>query len=257
MNPFLYSSRYFINSVDVWAKPGAAAIAIVGDSITDGRGSTTDGNNRFAIYTQTFHNLVLLSFPRWTDVLITRLQAQNSTKDLIAVLNQAAGGNRVLQDGLGPSAVSRIDRDVLGITGVKWAILFEGVNDIGTAGANSGEQNGVVSRLTAAYEKIINQVHAKGIKIYGATITPFGGQGQDYDDAGGAREAARQAVNKWILTSGKFDGVIDFDKATRDPNKPRQLQASIDTGDHLHLNPAGYKLMAEAVPLTLFANSTA
>jgi lysophospholipase L1-like esterase len=184
---------------------------------------------------------------------LARLQNTTLTKD-VAVLNQAAGGNRVLADGLGPNALGRIDRDVLAQSGVKWTILFEGVNDIGTTDASPSSQNATVSSLIAAFDQIVTRVHAHGIKIYGATITPFGGQGQTYDDASGYREASRQAVNNWIRTSGRFDSVIDFDKAVRDPSKPRQLLASYDTGDHLHLNPAGYKAMAEAIPTSLFAS---
>lgn len=157
-----------------------------------------------------------------------------------------------MADGLGPNALGRIDRDVLAQSGVKWAILFEGVNDIGTADASAGSQTAVANNLIAAFDQMITRVHAQGIKIYGATITPFGGQGQSYDDAGGQREKARQTVNDWIRNSGRFDGVIDFDAAVRNPSNARQLASTYDTGDHLHLNPAGYKAMAEAISLSFF-----
>jgi lysophospholipase L1-like esterase len=205
---------------------------MVGDSLTDGRGSTTNGNDR------------------WPDQLLDRLQAQHSTSD-IAILNQAAGGNRVLNDGLGPNVLARLDRDVLAQSGVEWALVFEGVNDIGTAAATEDAQKKVGDDLIAAYDQIIVRAHAQGIKVFGATITPFGGN-TGYDDPAGLREATRQTVNQWIRTSRQFDAVIDFDRVSRDPAAPRQLLPAFDTGDHLHLNPTGYKALADAVPARLF-----
>jgi lysophospholipase L1-like esterase len=140
---------------------------------------------------------------------------------------------------------------VLAQTGVRWLIVFEGVNDIGTAEATDAAQKQVAADLIGAYEQIIVRAHAAGIRVYGATITPFGGNAM-YDDPAGDREAARQAVNEWIRTSRQFDAVIDFDRAVRDPANPRQLISSFDSGDHLHLNPAGYQALARAVPLGLF-----
>ncbi|WP_248964233.1 SGNH/GDSL hydrolase family protein [Sphaerisporangium perillae] len=223
---------YFLSGVEVWSKHTTAAAAVLGDSLTDGRGSTTNMNNR------------------WPDQLLDRLQSHRGTAD-IAIVNQAAGGNRVLNDGLGPNALARLDRDVLAQSGVEWQIVFEGVNDIGTAAATEAAQTQVSADLIAAYDQIILRAHAQGIRVYGATLTPFGGNAT-YDDAGGYREAARQAVNQWIRTSRRFDGVIDFDLAARDPANPRQLLATLDVGDHLHLNPAGYKALADAVPAGLF-----
>jgi lysophospholipase L1-like esterase len=170
-------------------------------------------------------------------------------------VNQAAGGNRVLNDGLGPNVLARLDRDVLAQSGVKWLIVFEGVNDIGTADATEAAQKQVTQDLIAAYGQIIVRAHALGIRVYGATLTPFGGNAA-YDDPQGYREAARQAVNEWIRTSHRFDGVIDFDRAARDPANPRQLLPALDVGDHLHLNPAGYKVLADAVPARLFSRSS-
>ncbi|MBT8224896.1 MAG: SGNH/GDSL hydrolase family protein [Dactylosporangium sp.] len=223
---------YFLSGVEVCSGNTTMAVAILGDSLTDGRGSTTNMNNR------------------WPDQWLERLQANRRTAG-IAILNQAAGGNRVLNDGLGPNALARLDRDVLAQSGVIWLIVFEGVNDIGTAEATAAAQKRIADDLIAAYDQIIIRAHARGIRVYGATLSPFGGNA-DYDDPDGYREAARQAVNGWIRTSRRFDSTIDFDLATRDPENPRQLLATVDGGDHLHLNPAGYRALAEAVPLRLF-----
>ena len=221
---------YFLSGIEVWTRP-SSAVAVLGDSLTDGRGSTTNGNNR------------------WPDRLLARLQSHRSTSD-IAVLNQGAGGNRVLNDGLGPSALARFDRDILATTGVEWLIVFEGVNDIGTAEASEAAQKQVADDLIAAYEQLVVRAHAQGIRVYGATLLPFGGHG--YDDPAGHRESARQHVNHWIRTSGTFDAVIDLDRAVRDPGNPRTLLPAYDDGDHLHLNPTGYQAIADAVPTHLF-----
>ena len=207
---------YFLSGAEVWSRPANAAAAIVGDSLTDGRGSTTNGNDR------------------WPDQLFTRLRSIPDASG-VAVLNQGLGGNRVLNDGLGPNVLARLDRDVLAQSGVKWLIVFEGVNDIGTADPTEAAQKQVAANLIAAYQQIITRAHALGIRVFGATITPFGGNA-GYDDPQGLREAARQTVNQWIRTSHKFDAVLDFDRAVRDPANPRQILPSFDNGDHLHLN---------------------
>lgn len=223
---------YFLSGVEVWSPRPAKAVVLLGDSLTDGRGSTTNGNDR------------------WPDLLLRRLQSRPDTAG-IAVLNQAAGGNRVLRDGLGPNALARLDRDVLAMSGASWLLVFEGVNDIGTADATPAAQEQAVAELTAAYRQIVTRAHAQGIRVYGATLTPLGGSDL-YDDPGGLREASRQEVNRWIRTSGAFDAVIDFDRAVRDPQRPRHLLGAFDSGDHLHLNPAGYQALADAVPTRLF-----
>jgi lysophospholipase L1-like esterase len=217
---------YFLSGVEVLAARGTAAVVVLGDSLTDGRGSTTNGNDR------------------WPDRFADRVRH-------LPVLNQAAGGNRVLNDGLGPNALARLDRDVLAQSGVEWLVVFEGVNDIGTAAATPEAQRQVAADLVAAFEQIVVRAHAQGIEVYGATVTPFGGN-TSYDDPAGLREAARQTVNHWIRTSRVFDAVIDFDKVARDPAAPGQLLPAYDTGDHLHLNPAGYRALADAVPTRLF-----
>jgi lysophospholipase L1-like esterase len=212
---------YLISGVEV---PGTApAIAIVGDSLTDGRGSTTDGNDR------------------WPDQLFARRRRT-------AILNQAAGGNRVLNDGLGPNVLARLDRDVLATSGVDRMLIFEGVNDIGTAPATVADQKQVVDDLLFAFEQVVLRAHARDITAYGATITPFGGN-TGYDDPDGLREQSRQAVNAVLRRGRLFDEIVDFDVAARDPAVPRQLNPAYDTGDHLHLNPAGYGALAAAVPL--------
>lgn len=222
---------YFLSGAEIWSRPATAAVDIVGDSLTDGRGSTTNGNDR------------------WTDQLFTRLQSIPGTSG-VAVLNQGLGGNRVLHDGLGPNVLARLDRDVLAQSGVKWLIVFEGVNDIGTADATEAAQKQVAGDLIAAYQQIITRAHALGIRVFGATITPFGGN-SGYDDPQGLREAARETVNQWIRTSHGFDAVLDFDQAVRDPADPHRILPSFDSGDHLHLNPAGYQALAAAVPARL------
>ncbi|SDG60680.1 Lysophospholipase L1 [Lentzea fradiae] len=214
---------YFLSGVEVLARK-ANGVVIIGDSLTDGRGSTTNGNDR------------------WPDQLSERLPG-------VAVLNQAAGGNRVLDDGLGPSVLARLDRDLLAQSGVRKAILFEGVNDIGTAEPTAAAQQAVADDLIAAYQQIVDRAHAHDIEVFGATLLPFGGH--DYDDPGGHREVARQSVNRWLRTSGTFDAVFDFDAVVRDPADPRRLHPVPDVGDHLHLNPAGYRMLAHAVPVKL------
>jgi lysophospholipase L1-like esterase len=130
--------------------------------------------------------------------------------------------------------------------------VFEGINDIGTAAATPEAQQQVAADLIAAYEQFVVRAHAQGIEVFGATLLPFGGN-TGYDDPAGVRESARQTVNQWIRTSGEFDAVIDFDRTVRDPAAPRQLLPAYDVGDHLHLNPVGYKAMADAVPARLFS----
>jgi lysophospholipase L1-like esterase len=219
---------YVLTGIDVPAKNSAAAVVALGDSITDGHGSETDKNNR------------------WPDALANRLQANDGTRN-VAVLNEGIGGNAVLRGGLGPTAQSRFDRDVLGQESVRWLIVLEGVNDIG---GSRGTNSSVAQNLIAAYQKLIDRAHAKKIRVYGATIVPFGASGY----ASAAHEATRQMVNEWIRTSGKFDAVIDFDDAVRDPQNPARLLRAADSGDHLHPGVKGYQMMADAIDLKLFEN---
>jgi lysophospholipase L1-like esterase len=225
-----------VAEIDVLAAPGAASIVALGDSITDGHGATTNGNDR------------------WTDVLAARLQASSSTRN-IGVSNQGIGGNHLLTDGLGPSALARFDRDVLAPAGVRWVIVFEGVNDLGGLARNgevSPEQHeAFVHRVISAYEQIVARAHAHGLRVYGGTITPY--VGSDYYHPGALSEADRQAVNQWIRAAGHFDSVIDFDSVVADPSHPDRLWPAYDCGDHLHPSPAGYRAMGNAIPLELFA----
>ncbi len=228
---------YQLSGVDVLAAPGAGSVVALGDSITDGHGATTNGNDR------------------WTDVLAARLQATPAAHGM-GVSNQGIGGNHLLTDGLGPNALARFDRDVLAPAGMRWLIVFEGVNDLGglarTGEVPPAEHAALVQRVLAAYQQIIVRAHAHGLKVIGATITPY--VGSDYYHPGPLSEADRQAVNQWIRAAGHFDAVVDFDKVVGEPQHPDRLLPAYDCGDHLHPSPAGYKAMGEAVPLSLFAN---
>lgn len=215
---------YYLAGIDVLGDAETAAVAILGDSITDGRGSTTDGNDR------------------WPNGLSRRLRANAATSKL-AVLNLGIGGNAVVDGGLGPPAVQRFASDVLEQPGLRFVVILEGVNDIGRTGDPA-----VANQLIAAYGQLIDLAHARGVRVYGVPILPFGGSFYD----GAAHQTARQTVNAWIRAGGRFDAVIDLDAAVRDPADPTRLQAIFDTGDHLHLDPAGYQAMADAIDLALF-----
>jgi lysophospholipase L1-like esterase len=219
---------YIITGVEVLAESSSGAIVILGDSITDGRGSTDDGNNR------------------WPDILAQRL-ATNAPTSKVGVVNMGIGGNAIF-GGLGPAAVNRFDRDILNQSGARWLIVFEGVNDIGS-GASSMT---TATNLVNAYIEFANKAHARGMKAYGATITPFGGNGY-YTTL---HEAERQYVNAWFRTNTVYDGLIDFDAIVRDPTTLTNFQAAFFPGpnanDWLHMNPVGYKAMADGIDLNLF-----
>jgi lysophospholipase L1-like esterase len=224
---------YFLTEVDAVESGPATAIAVVGDSITDGHGVVTNSNGR------------------WTDILANRLIA---AKRNIAVLNLGIGGNRILHDGLGPNALARFERDVIDRPGVRWMIVLEGVNDLGTLTrehpVSPAEHQALVLQITAGYAQMIARAHQHGIKAIGATIMPYAGS--DYYHPDTANEADRQAINRWIRQRGHFDAVVDFDALTRDPKRPNYLAAPFDSGDGLHPGPGGYKAMGEAIPLSLF-----
>jgi lysophospholipase L1-like esterase len=215
---------YYVTGIDVEAPSSSRAVVTLGDSITDGRGSTTDMNNR------------------WPDNLSRRLRA-NAATAAVSVLNQGIGGNAVVTGGLGPTAVSRFQRDVLDQAGVRWVIVLHGVNDIGGASSQA-----VAQSLITAYQGFVTAARARNIRIYGVPILPIGGSSYDSAD----HEAARQTVNTWIRAAGNFDAVIDLDAAVRDPAAPTRLLAAYDSGDRLHLSPAGYQRMADAIDLALF-----
>ncbi|CAG8977002.1 hypothetical protein HYALB_00012854 [Hymenoscyphus albidus] len=226
---------YFLSNVEVLAPRDSKAFMIVGDSITDGRGSETNKNNR------------------WPDLLLNRLQKNDATSN-IAVINQAAGGNRILNDGLGPNVLSRLDRDVLSQAGVKYAMTFEGVNDIGTADVDPVTQEGVGNRIISAYEQFATRLEAFDIRLFAATITPFSAPanftGQPYSHP--EREKTRQRVNKWVRESDVFDEVIDFDRFISDEKVRSQLSDVYDSGDYLHPNVVGYQKLADEFPLDIF-----
>lgn len=228
-----FTRWYFINGIDVVARQPSAAVVILGDSITDGYGSPPDQN------------------VRWPDALARRLQARPETRH-IAVLNHGIGGNRLLRDGLGPNALARFDRDVLAQAGVRFLIVFEGINDIGTAkdARARGEAHATAADIIAAYEQLIARARTHGLQVIGATITPYTGADFYFSPEG---EADRQAVNTWIRSSGRFDAVIDFDAALRNPAEPNRLSPAFDSGDHLHPSIDGYRALADAVDLDLFA----
>jgi lysophospholipase L1-like esterase len=216
---------FMLARVEVMAPAGTAALVAFGDSITDGARSTADTNSR------------------WPDQLARRLAARKGGG--VAVLNAGISGNRVLGDGAGVSALARFDRDVLMQTGVTHVVVMEGINDIGIARSNPSP---TAEDIVAGHKQLIERARARGLKIYGATLTPF--EGAPYFTPEG--EAKRQAVNQWIRTSKAYDGVIDFDLVTRDPAAPTKFLPAYDSGDHLHPGDAGYKAMGDAVDLALF-----
>jgi lysophospholipase L1-like esterase len=199
-----------------------------GDSITDGARSTAETNHS------------------WPALLAARLAANKATAN-IAVANLGIGGNRVLRDGAGASALARFDRDVLSQPGVKWVTLMEGINDIGRGSMLPAEAV-TADELIGAYKQFIAQAQAHGILVIGCTLTPYEGAGYAREDG----ERIRAALNSWIRTSGAFDAVVDFEAATRDPVNATRIRAEFDPGDHLHPNDAGYQAMADAFDLKLF-----
>ena len=225
-----FTNWNFLKGIDVRVPPQDAAIVAFGDSITDGAGVTRDANSR------------------WPDILARRLAANKKTAGL-GVLNLGIGGNRILHDNTGPSALARFDRDVLAQAGVKYVVVLEGINDIGHA-FDPTTPNDVVSAedLIQGFKQMVERAHAHNIKIIGATLTPYMGAGY----ASPAGEIVRQAVNTWIRTSDLLDGFIDFDSDTRDPAHPDRMLPAYDRGDHLHPGDAGYKAMGEGVDLKLF-----
>jgi lysophospholipase L1-like esterase len=219
---------YQVSAIDAMTEQGSSVVVALGDSITDGHGATTNGNDR------------------WTDVLAARLQGDPAMRS-IGVSNQGIGGNHLLTDGLGPNALARFDRDVLAPAGVRTVIVFEGVNDLGGLARNSevaqADHVAEVARVLAAYQQMIERAHAHGLRVIGGTITSY--VGSAYYHPGPLSEADRQAVNAWIRAAGHFDAVVDFDAVVRDPQHPDQLLPAYDCGDHLHPSPAGYKAMGE------------
>jgi len=226
-------SYYFLTGVEVAASNRARAIVTLGDSVTDGFGSTPDTNQR------------------WPNLLAERLQS-DATTSRFSVLNAGVSGNRVLHDFVGTSALARLDRDTLVQTGVKYLIVADGNNDFLIPGLIGNPAEVVtVAQMIQAHRQMIDRARAMRLRIYGGTLTPVEG----YPFPGfwtPDLEAKRQAINHWIRTSRAYDAVIDFDKLLRDPSHPSRLLPAYDSGDHLHPNDGGYRTMAYAIDLSLF-----
>ena len=219
---------FVIHRVDVLAPASVGGLVAYGDSITDGTRSTPDTNNR------------------WPDHLVRRMLTQTPPLQ-VGVMNAAIAGNRVLSDAnfqAGINAQARFDQHVAAQPGATHVIFMEGINDIGQARENPTPS---ADDVIAAHKQIIARAHARGLKIFGATLTPFYGAAY-YTEVG---EAKRQAVNQWIRTGNAYDAVIDFDRVTRDPADPKKFLAAYDSCDHLHPSDAGYKAMADAIDLAL------
>ena len=229
--PDVVPSWYFVKGVDVEpAAPHAAAVVAFGDSITDGAYASENQNHR------------------WPDYLAKRLQENPATAHL-SVLDEGIGGNCVLIHCVGPNSLARFDRDVLAQAGVKYIIVLESINDIGALhNPNRPDYKLTAEDLEQGLAQLVARAHEHGIKVFGATLTPYKGAGY-FTEQG---EKIREAVNQWILTSGVFDGTVDFDKATRDPANPLVYAPQYDSGDHLHPKDAGYAAMADSIDLSLF-----
>ena len=226
--PTTSTSWYYLNGIDTLAAADAGAVITVGDSITDGAKSTIDTNQR------------------WPDELARRLQADPKYRNL-SVLNEGISGNKILLDGAGPSALARFDRDVIAQSGAKYLLILEGINDIGRL-HGTPDAGLTAADLISALNQMVVRAHAHGITVIGCTLTPYHGAGY-YTENG---EAIRKAVNEWIRTGGALDGFVDLEAAVRDPNHPDTFLPSVDPGDHLHPNDAGYKAMGDAIDLKLF-----
>jgi lysophospholipase L1-like esterase len=239
------ASWYWLADVELWASDQTAATVTLGDSITDGVGAPQG------------------DYTDWPDLLAKRLAADQGAPSL-AVVNEGIGGNRILRDGAGVNTLARLDRDVLAQPGIVNLIVLEGINDIGWPHLKPKLPNGTTMKespfagelvtnqdLIMGLQQIIERAHQHGIKVFGATLTPY--EGADYYSDDG--EATRQAVNHWIRTSGAFDGVFDFDAAVRDPNHSSQFREGYHSGDHLHPSATGYKAMADAVDLTMLRSA--
>jgi lysophospholipase L1-like esterase len=230
-------SWFWLAGIDVVAPRRSGAIAALGDSITDGDQSSVDGNHR------------------WTDELARRIVQQNGPA--MGMLNEGMDGNRLLHDVLGPNGLARFERDVLSQPGLAYVVVQLGNADIGTgwSGGLNPDQVVTVDQILQTYKQLIDAAHTRGVRIYGATLTPFEGSfvpGTPFPLYSPENEMKRRQVNQWIRTSGAFDAVIDFDRALRDPDAPTRLLPKYDSGDHVHPNNDGYQAMADAIDLRLF-----
>ncbi len=240
-NSTTHASWFWLADLELWTPDQAAATLTLGDSITDGVGAAQG------------------DYTDWPDLLAKRL-AGNPEAAALAVVNEGIGGNRILHDGAGVSALARFDRDVLAQPGVVSLIVLEGINDIGWPHMKPKLPNGTIMKegpfarelvstqdLIMGLRQVIDRAHQHGIKVFGATLLPYEGADSFSDDG----EATRRELNQWIRTSGAFDGLVDFDAAVRDPDHPNQFRKEYDSGDHLHPSAAGYKAMADGVDLTM------
>jgi lysophospholipase L1-like esterase len=226
------SSYFWLAGVEVLAAAGAGTIVAFGDSITDGFSTTPNAHRA------------------WPALLAARLQSDRTTARW-GIVNAGISGNRVRREVVGASALARFDRDVLGRAGVRWMLLFEGINDI-TFSALPGvpaSQSTTAEELIEALAQLVDRAHARDIRVLGATLMPMGGLWLHNAET----EGMRQTVNRWIRTSGKFDAVVDFDAVTRDPQQPERLRPDFDSGDHIHPNDAGNAAMASAIDASIFA----
>ena len=232
-------ARALLSDILVEAPAAARAIVAFGDSITDGDCSTVDANRR------------------WPDVLAERLVKRGGPP--VAVLNQGISGAKVLEDRMGVNALARFDRDVLSKPYVDIVVVMIGINDIGWAGArllSPSDPPASARRIIAGYRQLIDRAHMHGIKVIGATLTPFEDSFKGAFDAladfySPQKERTRQAVNRWIRQGRAFDAVIDFDALMRDPRRPSRMRAAYSCADHLHPSDAGYKAMADSIDLRL------
>ena len=238
-DPRTITSWIFLAGVDVSAPPAVAAIAVFGDSRVDGDGSTENANRR------------------WPDVLAARLSPHGSS---LGVLNAGIIGNRILHDApqgtveLGVNALARFDRDALDPPGVKDVIILEGIVDIGLPGTHfaPASQAVTVDDLIVGLQQLVERAHERGMRVFVATQTPFGGANTPAGFFSAEKEAQRKALNQWIRSNPSFDGVIDFERVVSDPANPDRLLPAFDSGDHLHPNDAGYEAMANSIDISLF-----
>jgi lysophospholipase L1-like esterase len=230
-------ARAFLSDIEVDGDPQAKVVAVLGDSLADGMGSTPDADRR------------------WPDLLAARLN-DGQRRPSWGVVNLSITGNRVIDDGAGPSAMRRFDTDVLSVPGITYVIVTEGINDIGLSYGLLSERYkplvparpATADTIVAGYVQLIKRAHARGIRVFGATLLPY--SGSDYYSASG--ESVRQAVNQWIRTSHAFDAVLDFDATLRDRRRPEKIADALQAGDHLHGNDAGYERLARSIDLSLF-----
>jgi lysophospholipase L1-like esterase len=229
------STRAFLSAVMVESAREPVAVVALGDSITDGNGATPGADRR------------------WPDFLARRLAPHG-----IATLNAGISGNRLLRPGMGDSALARLERDALLQPGVRTVIVMLGTNDIGWPGAAFAphEKLPAVEEIAGGFRQLVEQAHLRGVRVIGATVTPFENALEGTPLEGHyspAKDATRQALNDWIRQAGVFDGVVDFDRVLRDPSRPSRLRAEFDSGDHLHPNDAGYQAMADAIDLGMLS----